>query len=88
MMMRCGLLCFASQGALVAAVNPLVNLTYSAYQGKALDNGITQWLGLRYAAAPMGALRFAPPQDPPSTTGVVAADQVLAHSFQGVQPAG
>ncbi len=59
-----------------AAVTPVVDLTYSTYQGAALSNGISQWLGIRYAAAPVGELRFAPPQDPPSTTGVQAADAV------------
>ncbi|KAJ4419684.1 hypothetical protein N0V85_000902 [Neurospora sp. IMI 360204] len=41
-----------------------VNVTYSEYVGTELGNGVSQWLGLRYAAPPVGALRFAPPQDP------------------------
>ncbi|KAF7554521.1 hypothetical protein G7Z17_g2857 [Cylindrodendrum hubeiense] len=48
----------------VDAVKPLVDLGYSNYQGKVLSNGVTQWLGVRYAAPPLGDLRFSPPQDP------------------------
>lgn len=57
------------------AVQPLVNLNYTSYRGTALGNGVSQWLGIRYAAAPVGDLRFAAPQDPPSTYGVVEADK-------------
>ncbi|KAK3393415.1 Alpha/Beta hydrolase protein [Podospora didyma] len=48
-----------------SCVSPVVNLTYSQYIGEPLANGITQWLGMRYAAPPVGELRFRPPQDPP-----------------------
>ncbi|KAK7415645.1 hypothetical protein QQZ08_012285 [Neonectria magnoliae] len=48
----------------VNAVKPLVNLGYSKYKGKELDKGVTQWLAIRYAAAPLGNLRFSSPQDP------------------------
>lgn len=48
----------------VTAVSPLVKLQYASYEGTALPNGVTQWLGLRYAAPPLGDLRFAAPQDP------------------------
>ncbi|KAK0624862.1 Alpha/Beta hydrolase protein [Bombardia bombarda] len=47
-----------------AAVDPTVNLSYSQYIGTPLINGITQWLGMRYAAPPVGDLRFEPPRDP------------------------
>jgi hypothetical protein len=59
----------------VAAVDSYVHLDYSSYNGVALPNGVTQWLGIRYAAPPLGDLRFAAPQDPPSTgDGIVQAD--------------
>ncbi|KAJ4265091.1 hypothetical protein NW762_005337 [Fusarium torreyae] len=48
----------------VNAVAPIVDLAYSKYRGKDLGNGVTQWLGMRYAAPPVGQLRFMPPQDP------------------------
>lgn len=57
-------------------VDPLVELSYSTYEGTALSNGISQWLGIRYAAPPVGNLRFEAPQDPVSTDGVQTADQV------------
>ncbi|KAM0720433.1 hypothetical protein Q7P37_004569 [Cladosporium fusiforme] len=61
------------QGAF--SVDPLVHLNYSSYAGTANSNGITQWLGLRYAAPPVGSLRFAAPEDPsPSTHGIINAD--------------
>ncbi|KAI1441759.1 alpha/beta-hydrolase [Annulohypoxylon stygium] len=50
---------------LALAVDPTVNLICNKYTGYSTPNGITQWLGIRYAAAPLGDLRFAPPQDPP-----------------------
>lgn len=65
-------LCFS----LVAAVDPLVKLNYTSYEGTALANGISQWLGLRYAAPPVGDLRFAAPQDPPVNSTTQIADKV------------
>ncbi len=50
--------------SLGTCVDPLVELSYSKYLGQPLINGITQWLGIRYAAPPIGDLRFEPPQDP------------------------
>lgn len=47
----------------VRAVDPLVNLTYASYRGKTLDNGVSQWLGVPYAAPPLAHLRFAAPRD-------------------------
>ncbi|KAF2138987.1 uncharacterized protein K452DRAFT_360734 [Aplosporella prunicola CBS 121167] len=45
------------------AVGPLVELGYARYNGVELGNGVTQWLGLPYAAPPLGPLRFAAPAD-------------------------
>ena len=60
----------------VSAVDPVVDANYASYKGIPLSNGITQWLGMRYAAAPVGNLRFAAPQDPPWAEGVRVADKV------------
>ncbi|KAF5695464.1 cholinesterase precursor, partial [Fusarium denticulatum] len=49
---------------LVNAVAPAVEVSYSKYRGKDLGNGVTHWLGMRYAAPPLGDLRFMPPRDP------------------------
>ena len=58
------------------AVEQVVNLDYASYQGTSLPNGITRWLGMRYAAAPVGNLRFAAPQDPLRIDGVQPAHRV------------
>ncbi|KAL6921657.1 hypothetical protein FSST1_005683 [Fusarium sambucinum] len=49
---------------LASAVAPIVDVSYSKYRGKDNGNGVTSWLGMRYAAPPIGDLRFMPPQDP------------------------
>ncbi|KAK5110708.1 hypothetical protein LTR62_005585 [Meristemomyces frigidus] len=59
---------------LATAVQPVVNLNYSSYEGVPLSNGITQWLGIRYAAPPLGDLRFSAPQPPVNANGTVAAN--------------
>ncbi|KAI9651299.1 hypothetical protein NHQ30_001337 [Ciborinia camelliae] len=46
------------------AINTTVDLGYSKYQGTNNGNGVTQWLGLRYAAPPLGDLRFRAPRSP------------------------
>lgn len=59
----------------VTAIDSCVHLGYSSYNGVALPNGVTQWLGIRYAAPPLGNLRFAAPQDPlPTPNGTIQAD--------------
>jgi hypothetical protein len=60
----------------VGAVKPLVDVSYSKYQGVSLDNGVTQWLGVRYAAPPVGDLRFAAPCDPVKNKTTIMADTV------------
>lgn len=63
---------------LAAAVDPTVQLNYSTYVGTAQTGGtgVTQWLGIRYAAPPLGELRFKRPQDPVVNTTTQIADQV------------
>ena len=53
--------------------DPVVDLGYSQYRGKAFSDGTSQWLGMRYAAAPIGPLRFAAPRDPLPTKRVQSA---------------
>ncbi len=43
---------FAILGA-VYAVDPLVDLSYSRYEGTPLPGGVSQWLGIRYAVFPL-----------------------------------
>lgn len=62
----------------VFAVEPTVHLNYATYKGTSLSNGITQWLGMRFAAPPVGKLRFSAPQDPLQEYGVQNADKVCS----------
>ncbi|PBP16733.1 triacylglycerol lipase-like protein [Diplocarpon rosae] len=52
-----------------------VNLGYSSYHGIQTDDGISQWLGIRYAQVPVKDLRFRAPQDPVVDGVVWQADQ-------------
>lgn len=60
----------------VNAVTHIVKLPQAEYAGVALSNGVSHWLGIPYAAPPIGRLRFAPPIDPPQRSGIQAADTV------------
>jgi len=55
------------------AKEPAVDLGYSVYKGTSLNNGQNQFLGIRFAAPPLGNLRFRKPQVPLSTKNVQAA---------------
>jgi len=55
---------------------PLVNLNYTTYEGVRLSNGVNAFLGMRYAAAPVGNLRWRAPVDPLQTEGVEKASRV------------
>ena len=61
--------------SLVAAVERVVDLGYSKYAGRVVGDGTTQWLGMRYAAPPLGDLRFRAPADPHATRGVQDASK-------------
>ena len=54
-----------------------VQMSYGQYKGISLPNGVTQYLGMRYAAPPT---RFSAPQPPQNFTGVIVADKVRATS--------
>ena len=67
----------------IVAVDTLVDLGYAKYQGTALPNGITQWLGMRYASpvSRVDGMRFAAPQDPPANSSIQEANSVSISSF-------
>lgn len=56
--------------------DPVIDVGYTKYQGITHRNGVTQWLGIRYAAPPLGHLRFAEPRDPHKEPPVQRADKV------------
>jgi acetylcholinesterase len=56
--------------------SPRVDLEYASYTGTTLENGVHQFLGMRYAAPPIGNNRFRRAQDPLNETSVVSAMKV------------
>ncbi|KAI2627853.1 alpha/beta-hydrolase [Hypoxylon sp. NC1633] len=72
---KAALLVLCQLYSLVIAVSPAVSVGCNRYVGVPLANGISQWLGIGYAAAPVGSLRFMPPQDPPCVNGTQSASQ-------------
>ncbi|KAJ7662010.1 alpha/beta-hydrolase [Mycena polygramma] len=69
---------------------PIVDLGYAQYQGSVnASTNITSFFGIRYAAAPIGDLRFSAPQPPTSLAGVQDATTQPNQCFQagsGVAP--
>ncbi|KAF5512700.1 putative secreted lipase [Colletotrichum aenigma] len=53
--------------------NPRVDLGYATYEGTALSNGVNQFLGMRFAAPPVGQNRFKLPQEVIQEHGIVSA---------------
>jgi hypothetical protein len=56
-----------------------VDLGYSRYRGSVLSAGVNQFLGIRYAAAPVGNLRWRAPADPLQTDGIQDAIKVCCY---------
>ncbi|KAJ3568624.1 hypothetical protein NP233_g5591 [Leucocoprinus birnbaumii] len=70
--------------AIAAPKAPVVDLGYAKYQGTVNpDTGIIDYLGVRYAAAPTGALRWRAPQAPKATPGVQLAKTQPSPCLQG-----
>ncbi|KAF9531408.1 alpha beta-hydrolase [Crepidotus variabilis] len=68
-----------ADGTAISA-SPPVNLGYATYQGASYFDPFTtrtntQFLGVRYAAPPIGSLRFAAPQKPGTVADIQMADQ-------------
>lgn len=59
-----------------SALSAIVDLGYSKYQGNTYSQGVSQWLGIRYASPPTGNLRFAAPRDPTKDSTLQKANKV------------
>ncbi|KAJ7146722.1 Alpha/Beta hydrolase protein [Mycena epipterygia] len=64
------------------AQSPIVDLGYAQYQGTVSAANISHFLGIRYAAEPLGDLRFRAPQPPVNVTGVQQATEQPNQCFQ------
>ncbi|KAJ7163554.1 Alpha/Beta hydrolase protein [Mycena crocata] len=82
------LLCGAS--CINADASPIVDLGYARYQGTVdASTNFTTFLGIRYAAAPTGNLRFRAPQPPRNVTALQPATEQPKQCFQaagGISP--
>ena len=74
----------AAWGAALADSAPVA--TQQGLVQGADQNGMTSWLGVPFAAPPVGDLRWRPPQAPASWQGVRKADHFGAPCMQGLPP--
>lgn len=54
----------------------VVDLGYAKYQASTNGLGVDEFLGMRFAAPPLGDLRFRAPRDPKNETDIIKADAV------------
>lgn len=62
--------------SVVSALDTVIDLGYARYRGQSPSNSTVEWLGIQFAAPPVGDLRFAAPQDPVKKDGTQSANQV------------
>ncbi|KAF8144537.1 Alpha/Beta hydrolase protein [Mycena galopus ATCC 62051] len=79
---RGGILAAAALVLCANAQTPIIDLGYASYQGTVSAANVSHFLGIRYAAAPLGDLRFRAPQPPESICGLQQASSVPARCFQ------
>ena len=77
----------AGAAGTVPQVTPIVSTEAGKVQGF-MENGIEAYLGLRYAKAPVGELRFMPPVAPDSWDGIADATSMGAPAMQMYTPSG
>ncbi|KAJ8592162.1 alpha/beta-hydrolase [Rhizopogon salebrosus TDB-379] len=74
----------ALSSPVASASSPIIDLGYAQYQGSVdTATNITSFLGIRYAAPPVGNLRWAAPQHPPTTSAVQQATMQPNECYQG-----
>ena len=69
---------------IVRAVDVNVKTGCTVYKGKTVSSGVNAWLGVPYAAAPIGALRFMAPKDFSENCTEQAAVTVSLPLFTGL----
>ena len=69
-----------------ALEQPVVDLGYSTYEGTRLEGGVDEYLGMRFAAPPLGDLRFRAPANPQHTTGTQDATAVSVEGLICLNP--
>ncbi|KAI0391543.1 vacuolar triacylglycerol lipase [Xylariaceae sp. FL0594] len=73
---RAALALLALLWSLAIAARLTVDTGCNTYTGLVNEeDGVVRWLGIRYAAPPVGDLRFAPPRDPSCADGVQLANE-------------
>jgi len=72
-----------SSGLAVHAADDPVQLTYGQVSGVEVEDGVTVYRGIPFAAPPVGDLRWKPPQPPIPWRGVRAADTFGPACMQG-----
>ncbi|KAI5799351.1 triacylglycerol lipase-like protein [Pyronema domesticum] len=72
--MRLSSISVATLLRVASAIPTTVDLGYAQYNGKSLDAGVNQYLGIRFAAPPVGDLRFRAPVEPEKIAGVQDAN--------------
>src|SRR5579871_1270456 len=76
----------AGRGA-VAQSSPVVNSNGESFRGVAVP-GMNEFLGIRYAQAPVGDLRWRAPRAPEHVNGIQEATQFANHCPQPASPFG
>lgn len=72
-------------GATTADVDPVVTLDNGQFSGTTLPSAVNQFLGIPFAAAPVGDLRWKAPVAPPALEGVQSAISVCIPSLNHVK---
>jgi hypothetical protein len=62
-----------------------VDLGYSVYEGVVGNKSVSHWWGIRFAAPPVGDLRFRAPQEPVSTPGKVVKADAVSYAFMNTE---
>lgn len=76
-----------SEAAERSAEAPVVAIAGGRVAGSRDAHGVGAWLGIPYAAPPLGALRWRPPQPVPSWHGVRPAQSLPPQCLQPARPA-